>query len=436
MHSDLLNPEYRNWARFLVTADKWDSQKIAEYQLAEVKRVVTHAYDTTRGYRTLFDRLGLAPGDIQSLESIRSLPFVEKETIRDALDDFSVAGENRTKVTTGGSTGIPFAFYRADVSFSRELASKAHQYHRIGWQEGDRQLVFRGIPISASDHIEYVPQFEELRCSSYHLTHEVMETYYQRALEYQPQWIRCYPSSGHIFAEFLKETRRRIPSLKGVLCASENLYDFQKRLMSEVFGVRIFSHYGHFELSALAGFCEYEDTYHVLPQYGLTELLDTRGNEVTKRGDMGEIVATSFLMSETPFIRYRTRDFAVLKDCECRSCGRPYQIWERIEGRLQEFVITKTGRMISLTAINMHDDTFDCVRQFQFRQSEAGRLTLNYIPKPTCDTYALEKMQSKLLAKFGDDVELEAQPVSDIAPTQRGKHRFLIQDLTLKYGDR
>jgi hypothetical protein len=83
----------------------------------------------------------------------------------------------------------------------------------------------------------------------------------------------------------------------------------------------------------------------------------------------------------------------------------------------------------------MHDDTFDCVRQFQFRQREAGKLTLNYIPKPACDDQALRRMKSKLLVKLGTDVDFDVQPVAEIPPTQRGKHRFLIQDMTLKYGD-
>jgi phenylacetate-CoA ligase len=434
-HADLKKPVYVAWGRFLREAESWTREQIADYQLHEVQRVVRHAHEHTGAYRELFDQSGLTPAAIRTLDDLQKFPFVEKEMIRDRLEDFSVPMADRTYVTTGGSTGIPFGMYRDPEAFPKELASKAHQYHRVGWREGDRQIVLRGLPIDTPDHTVLVPEFNELRCSSYHLTPEWMEVYRQRAWEYQPEWIRCYPSSGCIFARWLKDTGHAFPPVKGILCASENLYDFQKELLEGVFGARVFSHYGHYELAVLAGFCEYEDAYHVLPQYGYAELIGPNGRPVTKPGQMGEIVGTSFIMHATPFIRYRTRDFAALKGWECPSCGRPYQVWERIEGRLQEFIVAGTGRLISMTAINFHDDIFDHIQQFQFYQGTKGKVVFRYIPKPTCDETILQDVRRRLMVKLGDDVELTFQPVDEIPLTPRGKHRFLIQKLSVEYHD-
>jgi phenylacetate-CoA ligase len=435
VHADLQNRDYCAWREFLRGADGWNREQIREYQLGEVRRITKHAYESTSGYRALYDRAGVGGDSIGTLEDFRKLPLVEKQTIRDDLENFSTPMKERTYVTTGGSTGIPFGFYREPQAFSKELASKAHQYSRIGWQEGDRQFVLRGLPIGTPDHMTFVPEFNELRCSSYHLVPEWMERFLQRALDYRPDWLRCYPSSGYILACFLKETGRDFPPLKGILCASENLYDFQKQLLSEVFRTRVFSHYGHYELAVLAGFCERTDTYHVLPQYGFAELLDQTGRPVTQTGQMGEVVATSFLMHATPFIRYRTRDFAVLEGKECPSCGRPYQVWSRIEGRLQEFLVTGTGRHISMTAINSHDDIFNHIQQFQFHQRQKGFVTFRFIPKETCTAGVVEDMKRRLMIKLGEDVVLEMEKVPDIAVTGRGKHRFLVQELSLTYGD-
>jgi phenylacetate-CoA ligase len=272
------------------------------------------------------------------LEDFRRLPFIEKEHIRDRLDDFSVDIPGREYVTTGGSTGIPTGMYRDKIAFARELASKACQYYRVGWNEGARQIVFRGLQIPTGDHTEFVADFNELRCSTYQFGSDAMEIYRQRALEYQPEWIRCYPSSGYVFARYLKDNGKSFPRLKGMLCSSEHLYDFQRDLFAEVFGCRVFIHYGHYEMAVLAGYCEHEDTYHVLPQYGFAELIGSDGRLVTRPGEIGEIVGTSFIMNATPFIRYRTQDLAVFKGWGCEACGRPYQIWERIEGRLQELM--------------------------------------------------------------------------------------------------
>lgn len=436
IHKDLENPYYVKWIEFLESSENWTREQIEAYQLQEIKKIVRHAYENTPGYHELYAKSGVMPEDIKTIDDFRKLPFIEKETIRDNLGDFIFSTGKMEYVTTGGSTGIPFGFYRDRKAFSVELASKAHQYYRIGWKEGCRQMVFRGLPINTEDHTEFYPKFNELICSSYYLIPEQMEIYRLRAFEYQPEFLKGYPSSLYIFAKYLKEVGKPFPKIKGILCASENLYDYQKELFNHVFeGARVFSHYGHYELAVLAGYCEYEDTYHVLPQYGFAELIDKDGNVIIEPGQIGEIVGTSFLIYNTPFIRYFTRDFAIFKNFGCSKCGRPYQIWERIEGRLQEFILTNNNRYISMTAINMHDDIFDPIKQFQFYQKEKGVVTFRYIPKGKISNGKLKNIKARLLIKLGSDVDLLMKEVREIPPTKRGKHRFLIQELKLNIGD-
>ncbi len=435
IHRDLRKRRYLVWKDFLRQSENWSRQQIEEYQLNELKRIVRWAYINTQGYRRLIDDADISPDSIGSLEDIRKLPFVDKKTLRDAPQEFSTGLNQKTYVTTGGSTGIPFGFYRDSTAFAKELASKAHQYHRIGWREGDRQLVLRGVPIKNNRRMRFFPSFNELRCSTYYMTPECMERFRIAACDYQPHWIRCYPSAGAMFARYIVDSGKPFPAVKGVLCASENLYDDQKELMQRAFGGRIFSHYGHYEMAVLAGYCEYEDSYHVLPQYGYAELLDQEGNPVTESGKAGEIVGMSFIMRATPFIRYRTGDIAVLKGFECRACGRPYQVWERIEGRLQDFIVTGRGRLISMTAVNMHDDIFDKVLQFRFHQSRKGDVEFRFIPRSGCNAELIERIRLGLKTKLGDDVELTMKPVTEIPLTKRGKHLFLEQNLDLSaYG--
>ena len=433
VHKDLQNPEYVAWLRHLESAEEWTLDRISAHELAEIQRMTQYAYDATPGYRKAFVDAGVAPSQINSLDDFRSIPFLTKETIRDDLESYSVDVAGRFYITTGGSTGVPTGMYRDPLSFARELASKAHQYHRIGWREGDRQIVFRGLQIDTPGHVEFAADFNELRCSTYEFGTEQMEVYRERAFEYEPDWIRCYPSSGYVFARYLKDAGKDFPPVKGILCSSEQLYPFQKDLFRDVFGdqARIFAHYGHYEMAALAGFCEYTDDYHVLPQYGFVELVDQNGDHVTRPGEVGEIVATSFIMHATPFIRYRTEDLAVFKGWGCEACGRPYQIWERIEGRLQELIRTRSGRLVSTSMLNMHDDTYDRMKQFQFHQSSSGTVTFRYVPRDGLNGTVDDSVRERLLAKLGNDVDLVMERVTEIPLTKRGKHRLLIQELDL-----
>jgi phenylacetate-CoA ligase len=435
VHKDLTNREYVAWVNFLNDADSWEADMVRRHEICELRRILAFAYSNTTGYRKLFDDAGFHPDDFHSVKDLPRVPFLTKEMIRDDLESYSADIPDRFYITTGGSTGIPTGMYRDPISFAKELASKAHQYYRIGWREGDRQIVFRGLQIDTPDATEFFPEFNELRCSTYEFGTERMETYRQKAFEFKPDWIRCYPSSGYVFARYLKDSGKPFPKIKGMLCSSEQLYDFQKDLFQEVFGAnaRIFVHYGHYEMAAIAGFCEYTDDYHVLPQYGFVELLDKADKQVTTPGEIGEIVATSFIMHATPFVRYRTQDPAVFKGFGCEKCGRPYQIWERIEGRLQELIVTSTGRFISTSMLNMHDDTYDHLKQFQFHQRERGSVIFRYIPKASLTDELRNETKAKLQSKLGSDIELVIDEVEEIPLTKRGKHRLLIQELDLKF---
>lgn len=433
IHKDLQKNDYVLWKKFLDDSENWNLEKIRDYELSELQRICTFAYENTDGYKKLFDKHKINPNSIKSIEDFRNFPFTNKKTFQDKLEGFSADVKERFYVTTGGSTGIPMGMYRDPISFAKELASKAHQYHRIGWKEGDRQLVIRGLPIDTPDHTEFFEEFNELRCSTYQFVPKHLKNYQKKALEYEPEWLRCYPSAGYLFASFLKEKKLKFPKLKGILCASEMLFDFQKELMQEVFQTRVFSHYGHYEMAALAGFCENTDDYHVLPQYGFVELIDDSGNQVTEIGETGEIVATSFIMQATPFIRYKTGDLANLKSWKCESCGRPHQIWEKVVGRRQEMIVSKKGRLISTTMLNMHDDIYDELRQFQFYQDKKGKIEFRFVPKSEINQNKISEIKKRLFIKLGEDFELEMLPVEKIELTKRGKHKALLQKLKLDY---
>src|SRR6476619_4744547 len=164
VHKDLTNPQYVRWLEFLHDADQWSRERIREYETGELRRITQFAYENSPGYRRLFDSHGASPADIRTPEDLRSFPFISKDDIRDHLEEFSTDLPGRFYITTCGSTGVPTGMYRDPVSFAKELASKAHQYRRVGWREGDRQIVFRGLQIDTPDKTEFAEEFNELRC--------------------------------------------------------------------------------------------------------------------------------------------------------------------------------------------------------------------------------------------------------------------------------
>jgi phenylacetate-CoA ligase len=146
---------------------------------------------------------------------------------------------------------------------------------------------------------------------------------------------------------------------------------------------------------------------------------------------VGELVGTSFHNPLMPFIRYRTQDYGILGKPDC-PCGRHYPMIERIEGRLQEFIVTRDGRLISVCVLGAaHFDMLDNVHQTQYYQDTPGKLLFRVVPKSGFTITDLKRIQTVVQAKTGSELEVEVQVVKEIPRTPAGKHRMIVQRLDI-----
>ncbi len=430
----------RRWRALIAETERWSEEELRAWQLERTRAVVRHAA-TVPYYREAFGEAGVTPEDLRDLSDLARFPLLEKTALRDRRDDLVSAATPLTESvysTTGGSTGIPVGFYHDVDHSARTWAFMSDLWGRVGYEEGDRSVVLRGRVIGDGKLWTLDPFRSELVMSSYHLTEEHIPSYLSRILAYGPRYVQAYPSAAALLAKHMRaHDDPAPPGVAAVLCGSENLYSWQRDLIEGAFGCRVFSWYGQSEGICLAGECEHSSSLHIYPQYGLTELVDDSGMTIETPGKVGEIVATGFHARAMPLLRYRTMDNAVLAAGTCEGCRRPYRRFERIEGRLQEFIVSAHGRLISMTAINMHSPVFDRVRQFRFVQDTPGHVTLRIVPAPGFDL-GRDRAQivSEVTAKLGDDLALGLELVEEIPRSGSGKFHFLDQHLPLAVGDK
>jgi phenylacetate-CoA ligase len=429
---------YRKTYSLLQQSRRWSKEELEAYQMQALSRLLDHAYENVPYYRRVFEERHLVPGDIQTPADLALLPFLTREDLQNNLPDLKARNYPETAfeyVTTGGSTGIPVGFYyEKGVSRAREWAFMKTQWDRVGYRFTDRCVVLRGYIVgSARDGVFWKKTLfgRWLLMSSHHMTEETLPAYIDQIRKFRPRFIQAYPSVAMILARYMVDHDiEPFPTVKAVLCGSENLYPWQRSLLAETFGCRVFSWYGNSEQTVLAGECEESTRYHIFPEYGIVELIGRDGLPVEGPGAMGEVVTTSLINPICPLIRYRTMDVAVLGEAPC-SCGRAYPMLDRVEGRLQEFIVTKDRRFISMTAVNMHSDVFDSVAQFQFYQKREGEVLMRIVKKPGYNDRDTERILRELNKKFEGDVDVTIRFVGIIPRTRRGKYQFLIQDLPL-----
>ena len=432
-------PTYNRWRRFLRDAQHWPADKIAAWQGEKLRALVRHACEHTAGYRELYRKAGVKPDDIRTVADVKHLPFTTKETFRDNLAAFTIRGSGGRYVTTGGSTGIPFGFQETIETFEIERAFMQSGWSWTGWKLGMRSAVLRGGFVGTETNLfEYEPYNRELCLSSYFLGAKTVGTYLDLMKDYGIRVLQAYPSSLNLLCDLIKEQglQDRV-NLEVIFMGSENVYEWQLAKFRATFPkATIFSWYGHCEKAVLAPWCEKTLSFHAWPFYGVTEVVDEAGNAVAQ-GAEGEIVGTGFHQKITPFIRYRTMDRAVRGPERCADCGRNFPLLDKIVGRSHEVIVTRKGRFIAMTAINMHDDIFDSLRQFQFLQEKAGEVTFRYVAKTgSLSEQQIMRIRKGLVLKLGADVDLRLNGVPEIPRTKSGKYRFLDQRLPIQYGDR
>ncbi len=436
----LLGAQFRRKAAFVRQAQWWPSEQLRAYQLAALKQICTLAYDKTGYYRRQFDGVGFKPEDLTSLDAMSALPTMDKNTVRQHLQEMlarPATGPGIDYCSTGGTSGTPLAFYMGKERSATEYAYLTVSWERLGYQLGETLAVLRGRvvrPDRQGLYHEYDPLLRHHYYSNFHMTDENMGRYLKHIATLGPCFLHVYPSSVAALAQFILRRGGRAPeNIRGIIAESEMVYPEQRKMAEEVFGCRYFSCYGHSEKLVQASECEHSTDYHVWPTYGYFELLDDHGNPVTTPGQRGEIVGTGFINTVMPFIRYRTGDYAVFGGNRCEACGREHTVIRSLEGRWPSGGLFATdGAFISMTAINLLDDSFSRVKQFQFYQDTPGKAVLKIIPTDGFGETDGRNIQRSLGRKFEERLLFTIQTVESIPLTPSGKTVYVDQRIGRK----
>lgn len=428
----LLGTHFRRTQSFIEEAQWWSAERAREYQLEQLRRICTLAYERAPYYQSIWKGIGFDPCDLKSPEDIRGLPTIDKETVRDNLDQMmAVSADSRgiDYISTGGSSGTTLRFYIGKDRSAIEYAYLVSAWHRVGYRLGMPMAEIRGRVMKYGRRYEYDPLLRHHYYSNFDMTNENMSWYLQHISRLGPCFLHVYPSSAATLAAFCRRTGATMPqNILGILAESENVYPEQRDMLATVCKARFFSSYGHSEKLVAAAECEHSTDFHVWPTYGYFELLDEAGQPITTPGERGEIVGTGFINTVMPFIRYRTGDYATYVGDRCEACGREQTIIRDIRGhRIQEVLIAEDGSEISWTAVNMHDDTFDDVRQFQFYQDTPGQAVLRIVPAEGFKDENRSRIMTNLGKKLGDRLTFRIETCESIPLSPRGKAIYVDQ---------
>ncbi len=437
----LLGRRFRNHRAHAVEAQWWPAERSRDYQLEKLREIVALAYEKAPFYRRVFDAIGFCPGDLKSVDDLRRLPTLDRNTVAANLAEMctrSVEGSDIDFGSTGGTSGTPLHFYLDADRHAIEYAYLTTSWERAGYRLGMPLAVLRGRILRQDRtglYHEYDPILRHHYYSNFHMSDENMARYLRHIAGIGSCFLHVYPSSAAALGRFvLRSGLKAPPNILGIIAESEIVYPEQRQMIEDVFGCRLLSCYGQSEKVALAAECEKSADYHVWPTYSYFELADGEGDPVTTPGQRGEIVGTGFINTVMPLIRYRTGDWATYVGNRCEACGREQIILRDIQGhRIQEVLIAADGTEISWTSLNMHDDTFLHVRQFQFVQETPGKAVLRIVPADGFQEEDAGRIYRNLGRKLDGQLVFAIESVTAIPLSPRGKAIYVDQRVPREY---
>jgi phenylacetate-coenzyme A ligase PaaK-like adenylate-forming protein len=429
----IYNAPYKKTYDFVKQSEGWSFEQTKSYQWQQLITLLQHAYDHVPYYKKLFKTNSITPNDIKSLHDFQQLPFLSKEIVQEHANELKATNYPRNafeETNTGGSTGFSLRFYiEKGVWFAKHLAYIKILLERAGCQVMDKsvQIIGREKPW------EYRPFSRTLILSSYQMTDQNLRQYIRKIKRLQPHYFIGYPSAITLLATYMKQNKIELKGLKAMFCFGEAIYDWQREFLETYFQCRVHSQYGHREQCVLAGTCEKSNTYHIFPDYGFVELIDRNGQPVTKERELGEIVATGFHTGIFPFIRYKTGDVAMYSTHQC-ECGRHYPLFESIEGRVQDFMITKTNRLVPLMGVlQLISRSSRNMKEYQLYQDREGELILHIVKNKGFSEDDVRQIKDNLHKRLADEFSVSIEYMDFIPRTNRGKYQFFIQKLVIKY---
>jgi phenylacetate-CoA ligase len=331
------------WSPSLDCASRDELRAIQDAKLAALTPFL---YENSAFYRRRFDRLGLLPTDLRTVDDLPKWPVVDKTEMMEDLaaappfgtytthDDALWAARGWMMFSSSGSTGTPRVFRYSQLDRELWAWANARALHAFGIRPGDSMLVCAGYgPHVFAWGVQFALAKMGVACiPGGGMTGEARAMLVDR---FKPTVVTSTPSYALHLGRVMIE-RGLAPaasSVRTVLVGGEPAAGIEgtRRRLQELWNARLVEFYGCTEVSPHCGgySCPASDqgpgpvTAHLMEDVQIWELVDAESRQPVGEGARGLTVCTSLNSESSPQLRFLVGDYATFTSAPC-ACGRTH----------------------------------------------------------------------------------------------------------------
>lgn len=354
--------------------------KLTKIQLAGLKWTVAHAYKHTAFYKEQFDKAGLQPEDIRTLDDIQHLPFTEKEDLQKEYPFPLRAVPYKDIVRIHASSGTTgkrkiLCYTQKDIDVWADIFARC--YELAGLTLEDRVQIAVGYGLWTAG-VGFQGGCERFGAMAVPVGPANADMHCEMMVDMETTVFCSTASMALLIAEEInKRNLKPKIKVKTIILGAERHSHAMRSRIKELMGVEhIFDIYGLTELygPGTGLDCRQHAGIHYWADHFIFEIVDPKTLQVVSAGQQGELVVTTLNKEGSPLIRYRTHDISSLIPSPC-LCGVPLPMHDRILGR--------TDDMFTYRAVNIYPSQIDHVLglvdgvgseyQIHLKEREGGR---------------------------------------------------------------
>lgn len=386
-------------------------------QLERLQALVKRVYGKIPFYKESFDKAGVKPEDIKTLDDLTKFPFTVKQDMRDAYPFglFAVPREEVVRVhCSSGTTGTATVVGYTQADLERWGDCFARFLYAAGCGPESTLQVSYGYGLFTGG-LGAHNGGERAGCTVLPMSTGNTKRQVRLMKDFGVDCLCCTPSYALNIAEVAEEegyNPREFPIHAGILGA-EPCSEATRAEIEQKLGIQVFDIYGLSEVMGPGVACECEKQHglHVCEDQFIIEIVDPKTLLPVPDGEWGEVVFTTLCKDCSPLVRYRTRDISRILVGEC-ECGRMFRRMDRIAGRTDDMMILR-GVNVFPSQIEEEIVSFpEIAAQYQLILTTKGtldhaELRVETVPEfPFDEVRRLEKLKKDLQKALKENLQI------------------------------
>ena len=363
-------------------------KEIREFQLARLKALVKHAYDTVPYYKELFDNNGIKPEDIKKIEDLKKIPPLDKKTVMSQADKLKSTKKYKLiKAFSGGSTGNKITVYKDKRYYEISAAVRLRDLYSVGIDPGDKcawvwfdTFVIKSLKRKVLDYLVLKINrrlwFDVDRYSDDKIAKWLANDFNR----FKPDYIYGYAGTIYEMAKIKNKRKIKTSPIKKIITTSERLEN--REFIEKVFKCPVIDQYGCSEVIIIS----IEDNDQVMHSSDDFVLVEVNENN--------EIMLTPLESYGMPLLRYKPGDIGGIRKKPSEKSPSPFNEFNITIGRAYETLLNKNGEKVSggLIKTYVEDEELD-INEFQLVQKTLDLVELNIVKDEFTTEETVERLK-------------------------------------------